>query len=171
MNIINSNNVSVEKVFVNQALIRGDSSPRFNDAFNKCLNLLPPKNNLSIQVYEKSIVAKMSFDQWNFLSFDKDEKAWNETISSLNKSEEILATDYSNSQGFFRLSGDNVFNILNKITHFDFRSKSFPMQSCAQTLIARIDCNMYYYDQSILLSCNNSFAQYFQERLIDAINF
>ena len=61
--------------------------------------------------------------------------------------------------------------MLNKLTHFDFREKNFKAMTAAQTLVARIDCNIYRLENHMLISCNRSFADYFEDRLIDAVNF
>ena len=63
------------------------------------------------------------------------------------------------------------FDILNKLTHFDFREKSFKKSTAAQTLLARVDCSIFNLDLKLLLSCNRSFADYLEDRLIDAVNF
>jgi len=65
----------------------------------------------------------------------------------------------------------NSFDILNKLTHFDFREKSFKKSTAAQTLLARVDCSIFNLDLKLLLSCNRSFADYLEDRLIDAVNY
>ena len=64
-----------------------------------------------------------------------------------------------------------VLPILNKLTHFDFREKSFKSMTAAQTLLARIDCTIFKFEDHLLLSCNRSFSDYLEDRLIDAVNF
>ena len=114
----------------------------------------------------------MSFDQWNLI-FEKEIeiKKLNKILDDLNKSPLILATNISDSQVFFEIQGKNSFNILNKLTHFDFREKSFKKSTAAQTLLARVDCSIFNLDLKLLLSCNRSFADYLEDRLIDAVNF
>ena len=69
------------------------------------------------------------------------------------------------------IQGKNSFDILNKLTHFDFREKSFKKSTAAQTLLARVDCSIFNLDLKLLLSCNRSFADYLKDRLIDAVNY
>ena len=71
----------------------------------------------------------------------------------------------------FQIKGQNTYPTLNKLTHFDFREKSFKPLTAAQTLLARIDCTFIKFDDSILVSCNRSFGDYLEDRLIDAVNF
>ena len=92
-------------------------------------------------------------------------------IEKLNKIDAILATNLSDAQVFFEIRGQNAFKTLNKLTHFDFREKSFKSMTVAQTLLGRIDCTMLKFDDRLLLSCNRSFSDYLEDRLIDAVNF
>ena len=92
-------------------------------------------------------------------------------FSGYNEKTSILATNFSDAQVFFQISGNNTFYMLNKLTHFDFREKNFKAMTAAQTLVARIDCNIYRLENHMLISCNRSFADYFEDRLIDAVNF
>ena len=100
-----------------------------------------------------------------------ENKKFNKILHDFNKSTLILATNISDSQVFFEVKGKNSFNILNKLTHFDFREKSFKKSTAAQTLLARVDCSIFNLDPKLLLSCNRSFANYLEDRLIDAVNF
>ena len=59
---------------------------------------------------------------------------------------------------------------LNMLTQFDFRKKKFSDLSMAQTLIARIDCYIYSFDDKYIVTCNRSYEDYFKERLIDLAN-
>ena len=91
-------------------------------------------------------------------------------ITKIN-SYQIIITIIIRSQIFFQIKGQNKFQTLNKLTHFDFREKSFKSLSAAQTLLARIDCTFIKFTDSILVSCNRSFGDYLEDRLIDAVNF
>ena len=44
-------------------------------------------------------------------------------------------------------------------------------EGAAQTLLARVDCSIFNLDLKLLLSCNRSFADYLEDRLIDAVNY
>ena len=118
------------------------------------------------------ILSKLSFDQWN-LVFLKEikEESLQILIDKLNKVSGILATNISDAQIFFQINGTNKYQTLNKLTHFDFREKSFKSLSAAQTLLARIDCTFIKFADSIIVSCNRSFGDYLEDRLIDAVNF
>ena len=48
---------------------------------------------------------------------------------------------------------------------------SFKKSTAAQTLLARVDCSIFNLDLKLLLSCNRSFADYLEDRLIDAVNY
>ena len=87
----------------------------------------------------------------------------------MNKNEEILASDYSNTT-YFEITGENKNHYLNKLTHFDLRLKKFPVSTMAQTLIARIDCCLYNLKDKYILSCHSSFEDHFKDRLQDAID-
>jgi heterotetrameric sarcosine oxidase gamma subunit len=89
----------------------------------------------------------------------------------INKNSELLATNISDAQVFFQISGENTYSMMNKLTHFDFREKSFKPMTAAQTLMARIDCHFYKLNSHILVSCNRSFSNYLEDRLVDAVNF
>ena len=91
-------------------------------------------------------------------------------ISNINSKDEILASDYSYGQIYFEVSGNNRDEFLNKLTHFDLRSKKFPDFTLAQTLIARIDCTIYNIKDKYIITCNRSFEDYFKERLLDTAN-
>ena len=87
----------------------------------------------------------------------------------MNKNEEILASDYSNTT-YFEITGKNKNHYLNKLTHFDLRLKKFPVSTMAQTLIARIDCCLYNLEDKYILSCHSSFEDHFKDRLQDSID-
>ena len=170
--VIRSNDVEIKTFSTHQIIIRGSGNSEFNNILNKKLKLLPPSDNLRIVSDDNHILAKMSFDQWNLI-FEKEieNKKLNKILDDLNKSPLILATNISDSQVFFEIQGKNSFDILNKLTHFDFREKSFKKSTAAQTLLARVDCSIFNLDLKLLLSCNRSFADYLKDRLIDAVNY
>ena len=151
-----------------QILIRGDGKEQFNQLVNKELAISPPTKNLELMINEKYLFAKNSFDQWSLLYLvQQDYKDILKFISTLNKQDEILASDYSYGQVYFEISGENKNLFLNKLTQFDLRLKKFPINSMAQTLIARIDCSIYNLKSKYLVTCNKSFESYFKDRLKD----
>ncbi len=151
-----------------QILIRGDGKEQFNQLVNKELAISPPTKNLELMINEKYLFAKNSFDQWSLLYLvQQDYKDILKLISTLNKQDEILASDYSYGQVYFEISGENKNLFLNKLTQFDLRLKKFPINSMAQTLIARIDCSIYNLKNKYLVTCNKSFEGYFKDRLKD----
>ena len=170
--IIRSNEVEIKKIFAHQVIIRGSGDSKFNNLLNKKLKLLPPLDNLRIVSDDNHILAKLSFDQWNliFLNKNEDLKVQN-FCQDINENSDLLATNISDAQVFFQISGENAYSMMNKLTHFDFREKSFKPMTAAQTLMARIDCNFYKLNSHILVSCNRSFSDYLEDRLIDAVNF
>ena len=170
--IIRSNEVEIKKIFAHQVIIRGSGDSKFNNLLNKKLKLLPPLDNLRIVSDDNHILAKLSFNQWNliFLNKNEDLKVQN-FCQDINENSDLLATNISDAQVFFQISGENAYSMMNKLTHFDFREKSFKPMTAAQTLMARIDCNFYKLNSHILVSCNRSFSDYLEDRLIDAVNF
>ncbi len=151
-----------------QILIRGDGKENFNKTINEELSLTPPSKNLEILIKENYLLSKCSFDQWNLLYLiEQDHQNILNFISNLNSNDEILATDYSYGQVYFEISGENKNQFLNKLTQFDLRSKKFPLNSMAQTLIARVDCSIYNLKDKYVITCNRSFENYFKDRLID----
>ena len=170
--IIRSNDVEIKSTLFQQIIIRGNGNSEFNNTINKLFKLLPPIDNLRIVANDNSILSRLSFDQWNLIfNQETSDLKINQYIEKLNKTDAILATNYSDAQIFFEIRGQNAFKTLNKLTHFDFREKSFKSMTAAQTLLARIDCTMLKFDDRLLLSCNRSFGEYLENRLIDAVNF
>ena len=170
--IIRSNEVEIKKIFAHQVIIRGSGDSKFNNLLNKKLKLLPPLDNLRIVSDDNHILAKLSFDQWNLIFLDKNEDLKVQNFcQDINENSDLLATNISDAQVFFQISGENTYSMMNKLTHFDFREKSFKPMTAAQTLMARIDCNFYKLNSHILVSCNRSFSDYLEDRLIDAVNF
>lgn len=170
--IIRSNDVEIKSTLFQQIIIRGSGNSEFNNTINKLFKLLPPIDNLRIVANDNSILSRLSFDQWNLIfNQETSDLKINQYIEKLNKTDAILATNYSDAQIFFEIRGQNAFKTLNKLTHFDFRERSFKSMTAAQTLLARIDCTMLKFDDRLLLSCNRSFGEYLENRLIDAVNF
>ena len=170
--IIRSNDVEIKSTLFQQIIIRGNGNSEFNNTINKLFKLLPPIDNLRIVANDNSILSRLSFDQWNLIfNQETSDLKINQYIEKLNKTDAILATNYSDAQIFFEIRGQNAFKTLNKLTHFDFRERSFKSMTAAQTLLARIDCTMLKFDDRLLLSCNRSFGEYLENRLIDAVNF
>ena len=154
-----------------QILIRGDGKEEFNKIISEKLSIATPVKNLEVINNEKYLFAKNSFDQWSLLYLDEqDYKETLKLISLLNEKDEILASDYSYGQVYFEIFGENKNEFLNKLTPFDLRIKKLPVNSMAQTLIARIDCYIYNLKDKYLVTCNKSFEQYFKDRLADIIN-
>ena len=154
-----------------QVLIRGDGKDQFNELINKELSIIPPNKNLEVVENDRFLFAKNSFDQWSLLYLkEQDYREILNFISVLNKKDEVLASDYSYGQVYFKISGKNRNQFLNKLTQFDLRLKKFPINSMAQTLIARIDCSIYNLKDKYLITCNRSFESYFKDRLEDTIN-
>ena len=154
-----------------QVLIRGDGKDQFNELINKELSIIPPNKNLEVVENDRFLFAKNSFDQWSLLYLkEQDYREILNFISVLNKKDEVLASDYSYGQVYFKISGKNRNQFLNKLTQFDLRLKKFPINSMAQTLIARIDCSIYNLKDKYLITCNRSLESYFKDRLEDTIN-
>ena len=160
----------VQKEF-QQVIIRGDGMEQFNQIINKEASIAPPIKNLEINLSDKFLFAKHSFNQWS-LCYLKEQNYEDvlKFISNINSNDEILASDYSYGQIYFEVSGKNRNEFLNKLTHFDLRAKKFPALTLAQTLIARIDCTIYNLKDKYIITCNRSYEDYFKERLIDTAN-
>ena len=165
---LSSDGLEINQKNFQQILIRSDGREQFNDLINKEISLPPPSKNLEIVNNEKYLFAKNSFDQWSLL-YLKEQNYQNtlKFISILNEKDEILASDYSYGQVYFEIIGKNKNEFLNKLTQFDLRSKKFPINTMAQTLIARIDCYIYNLKDKYLVTCNKSFESYFKDRLKD----
>jgi heterotetrameric sarcosine oxidase gamma subunit len=153
-----------------QVIIRGDGKDEFNQSVNQEISMLPPAKNLEVVIDSNHLFAKQSFDQWSLIYLvEQKYKDILKFISNINSKDEILASDYSYGQIYFEVSGNNRDEFLNKLTHFDLRSKKFPDFTLAQTLIARIDCSIYNIKDKYIITCNRSFEDYFKERLQDTV--
>ena len=151
-----------------QIIIRGDGKEDFNQFIKKEISMFPPSKNLKVVTDNEHIIAKQSFDQWSLIYLsEKNYKDILKFISNVNTKDEILASDYSYGQIYFEISGKNRNEFLNKLTHFDLRTKKFPHFTFAQTLIARIDCSIYNLKNKYIITCNKSFESYFKDRLKD----
>jgi len=170
--VIRSDEVEIKSFTCQQIIIRGNGNSEFNNTLNKLFKLLPPIDNLRIVSNEEIILSKLSFDQWNLI-FTKEisEEKIIKYIEKLNNVSSILATNLSDAQIFFQIKGRNANQTLNKLTHFDFREKSFKSLTAAQSLLARIDCTFLKFSDHMLIGCNRSFGDYLEDRLIDAVNF
>ena len=91
-------------------------------------------------------------------------------VSEINKNEAMLASNYSEGQSYFEISGEDKDHYLNKLTHFDFRDKKFPASTMVQTLVARIDCCIYKLEDKYLITCGKSYEDYLRDRLLDSVN-
>tara|TARA_B100001996_G_scaffold348531_1_gene306757 strand:- start:378 stop:899 length:522 start_codon:yes stop_codon:yes gene_type:complete len=155
----------------NQIMIRGNEHDQLNQIINKEVSLNLPNKNLQVVNNDNILIAKHSFDQWNLIYFnDQYYKDNLKFVSNLNSNNLILASDYSYGQVYFDISGEKKNYYLNKLTHFDLRLKKFPVNTMAQTLIARIDCSIYHLKEKYIVTCNKSFEDYFIQRLTDSIN-
>tara|TARA_B100001559_G_scaffold198455_1_gene166006 strand:- start:76 stop:594 length:519 start_codon:yes stop_codon:yes gene_type:complete len=162
--------MEVNQQDLQQILLRGKGDGSFADTVNKEVSLLPPKENLRMINNDEFLFAKQSFDQWSLVCLKpKTDKEMFRLVSAFNANEEILASDYSNTT-YFNITGKNKNHYLSKLTHLDLRPKKFPVSTMVQTLIARIDCCLYNLGDKYLLSCHNSFEDYFKDRLQDAID-
>ena len=169
--LISAEELDIYQKNFQQILIRGDGKDQFNELINKELSIIPPNKNLEVVENDRFLFAKNSFDQWSLLYLkEQDYREILNFISVLNKKDEVLASDYSYGQVYFEISGKNSNQFLNKLTQFDLRLKKFPINSMAQTLIARIDCSIYNLKDKYLITCNRSFESYFKDRLEDIIN-
>ena len=170
MSTFSAKGMLVEQQQFQQILLRGKGDGGFAEVVNKEISLLPPSDNLRMVNNEEYLLAKQSFDQWSliFLKQKSDKEILN-LISKMNLNNEILASDYSQTT-YFEFTGEDKNYYLNKLTHFDLRSKKFPVSTIAQTLIARIDCCIYHLKDKYIVSCHSSFEDYFKNRLQDTIN-
>ena len=167
--IVSLEGVDIIQKNYQQVIIRGDGKEEFNQLINKEISLSPPSKNLEVVTYSNHLFAKQSFDQWSLIYLiEQKYKDILKFISNINSKDEILASDYSYCQIYFEVTGKNRNEFLNKLTHFDLRSKKFPEFSMAQTLIARIDCSIYNLKYKYIITCNRSFEDYFKERLQDS---
>ncbi|MAV82154.1 MAG: hypothetical protein CMI90_01660 [Pelagibacteraceae bacterium] len=169
--LISSNSVDVKSLNLIQIILRSKFSDNINQEINSIFKIDLPKENLKINIRENIICSKSSFDQWNIIDLLGMSKNIDTNIDKLNRNKEVLVTNFSEGQSYFEISGENKVKILNKITHFDFRKKMFPNFTSAQTLIARVDCSIYNLENKFLITCNRSFGNYIEERLIDAVKY
>ena len=159
----------IEQQHFQQILLRGKGDGSFAETVNKEISLIPPSDNLRMVNNDKFLFAKQSFDQWSLICLEKkSDKEMLNLVSNMNKNEEILASDYTNTT-YFEITGENKNYYLSKLTHFDLRPKKFLISTMAQTIIARIDCCLYHLEDKYILSCHSSFEDYFKDRLQDAI--
>jgi heterotetrameric sarcosine oxidase gamma subunit len=169
--IVSLEGVDIIQKNYQQVVIRGNGKDEFNQSVNQEISILPPAKNLEVVIDSKHLFAKQSFDQWSLIYLvEQKYKDILKFISNINSKDEILASDYSYGQIYFEVSGNNRDEFLNKLTHFDLRSKKFPDFTLAQTLIARIDCSIYNIKDKYIITCNRSFEDYFKERLLDTAN-
>ena len=169
--LLSSEGLDIYQKNFQQVLIRGDGKYQFNEIINKEISIVPPNKNLEVTMSDEFLLAKNSFDQWSLLYLiEQDYKKILKFISILNSKDEVLASDYSYGQVYFEIFGKNRNEFLNKLTQFDLRLKKFPINSMAQTLIARIDCSIYNLQDKYLVTCNKSFENYFKDRLKDIVN-
>ena len=169
--LLSSEGVDIYQKNFQQILIRGDGKEQFNEIIKKEISIVPPNKNLEVLQSDEFLLAKNSFDQWSLLYLiEQDYKKILKFISILNAKDEVLASDYSYGQVYFEIFGKNRNEFLNKLTQFDLRLKKFPINSMAQTLIARIDCSIYNLQDKYLVTCNKSFENYFKDRLKDIVN-
>ena len=169
--IVSLEGVDIIQKNYQQVVIRGNGKDEFNQSVNQEISILPPAKNLEVVIDSKYLFAKQSFDQWSLIYLvEQKYKDILKFISNINSKDEILASDYSYGQIYFEVSGNNRDQFLNKLTHFDLRSKKFPDFTLAQTLIARIDCSIYNIKDKYIITCNRSFEDYFKERLKDTAN-
>ena len=163
--------IEINEVSRQQITLRGKGDGAFAFAVNKEVSLLPPSDNLRMVDNERFIFAKQSFDQWVLITKNKEEdQEILRMVSEINKNDEMLASNYSEGQSYFEISGKDKDHYLNKLTHFDFRDKNFPASTMVQTLIARIDCCIYNLKDKYIITCHSSFEDYFKDRLEDTIN-
>ena len=107
-----------------QVIIRGDGKEEFNQLINKEISLSPPSKNLEVVIDSNHLFAKQSFDQWSLIYLiEQKYKDILKFISNINSKDEILASDYSYGQIYYEVTGKNRNEFLNKLTHFDFRTK------------------------------------------------
>ena len=169
--IVSLEGVDIIQKNYQQVVIRGNGKDEFNQSVNQEISMLPPAKNLEVVIDSNHLFAKQSFDQWSLIYLvEQKYKDILKFISNINSKDEILASDYSYGQIYFEVSGNNRDEFLNKLTHFDLRSKKFPDFTLAQTLIARIDCTIYNIKDKYIITCNRSFEDYFKERLLDTAN-
>ena len=166
--IVSAPGIEVTQKNFHQIIIRGDGLEKFNNIIKEKTSIQPPSKNLEIKHDSNYLFAKNSPDQWSLVLTDKKEhNQITNLVSSINVNEDLLASDYSYGQVYFEISGENKNFFLNKLTQFDLRLKKFPINSMAQTLIARIDCSIYNLKSKYLVTCNKSFESYFKDRLKD----
>ena len=152
-----------------QILLRGKGDEKFEKIIKEKFFVSVPNKNLTIVQNEDFLFSKQSFDQWSIILLnDKKDDEIHKIISEINSNEDMLASNYSYGQVYFEVSGNKRNFYLNKLTHFDLRSKIFKQSTVAQTLIARIDCTIYNLGEKYLISCNKSYEDYFKERLMDS---
>ncbi len=171
MNLISSNSIEIKELDLGQVLIRGQYSPTLVKQIKSQFKISLPENNLQINHDKNIICSKNSFDQWSIIFFQLTDLIVGDAINKINENENVLATDYSEGQIYLEISGENKIPMLNKITHFDFREKNFPISSSAQTLIGRVNCNIYNLKDKLLVTCNMSFGDHLKNQLIDAVKF
>ena len=118
--------IEINQVTRQQITLRGKGDGAFAFAVNKEVSLLPPSDNLRMVDNDRFIFAKQSFDQWVLIAKNKeDDQEILRMVSEINKNDTMLASNYSEGQSYFEISGEDKDHYLNKLTHFDFHPWQF----------------------------------------------
>ena len=93
-------------------------------------------------------------------------------LDGLNSSEFVSALDWTHGRALFRVTGQGVRRMLEKVCSLDWSDPMMPDGAVASASVAKVTCDITRNDvdgtRSYLIFCDRSFGQYLFDALIDA---
>ena len=95
-----------------------------------------------------------------------------EGLDGLDSSDFVTAVDWTHGRALFRVTGDAVPRMLEKVCSLDWSDSMSPDGAVASASVAKVTCDIARNDvdgmPSYLVFCDRSFGQYLFDALIDA---
>ena len=161
-----------EAPLVTQIGLRGNPTNReFTSGIKSVIGVaLPTKAGL---VNEKGGTAALWLgpDEWLILSLDRDPEELAEAMEATVGETHAAVVDLSDNRTTLKLSGPNVWTVLNKVSPLDFHPRNWKKDKCAGSLCGAVQA--FFWQRSaepeFYILVRRSFAAYTAALLLDAM--
>ncbi|MDR7303849.1 sarcosine oxidase subunit gamma [Haloactinomyces albus] len=160
-----------EMPFTTQVDLRVDPKSPAAERIGTALGAMLPNQPGEVAVAGELSVLWLGPDEWLLLGPEGSQEAIRNTVSTALDGDHAAVVDVSANRTILSVAGPKARELLNKGCALDLHPRSFTVDRCAQTLLARAGVTLVCRDTqlpSFWVIVRSSFARYLADWLVDA---
>ena len=115
-----------------------------------------------------ALACRLTEDHLLLLASSMAPAALDQRLAGLADGRALVKTDATSALAGFRVLGPHWEEFLGRLTHFDLRPASFPVNACAETALASVEALLVRAASALQIHVGWDVAEYVWERLLEA---